>query len=194
MSEPTKAVSLDSNAYFRLGVSIRPLLQGSFGSAPKYSLYVLAALDNEYRSSQRLRTKFEWVGKTEYVQDRAAKRYELHGESKAQADNVVSFLAKYADEHGLSVSLVDLKALAAGYVQEIPVVTDDINMTKVAEVHGIEIWHTVKLLKVMHSGNRIDLEKVTEVLEYWEYEIDFPMRLDKLRTVFKEYFGIDCPV
>jgi hypothetical protein len=48
MSEPSQDVLLDSNAYFRLGNSIRPLLQQSFGSAPNYSLHVLAELDDEY--------------------------------------------------------------------------------------------------------------------------------------------------
>ena len=51
MSNPGQDVLLDSNAYFRLGNSIRPLLQQSFGSSPAYSLYILAELDDEYASN-----------------------------------------------------------------------------------------------------------------------------------------------
>jgi hypothetical protein len=61
MSGASQDVLLDSNAYFRLGNSIRPLLQQSFGSSPQCSLYVLAELDDEYATSVRLRHKFEWV-------------------------------------------------------------------------------------------------------------------------------------
>jgi hypothetical protein len=81
-----------------------------------------------------------------------------------------------------------------GFVKAIPVVTDDINMTKVAEAHQIECWSTVKLMKLMYSAKRIDDEKVAEVLEYLRYDNDLPMPLERLRRVYKEYFGTDCPI
>jgi hypothetical protein len=42
VSEQPQAVLLDSNVYFRLACSIRPLLKGSFGDAPRYTMFVLA--------------------------------------------------------------------------------------------------------------------------------------------------------
>ena len=54
MSDQPQAVILHSNTYFRLACSIRPLLKGSFGDAPRYTLYVLAALDEEYLKNVRL--------------------------------------------------------------------------------------------------------------------------------------------
>ena len=78
MSEQPQAVLLDSNVYFRLVCSIRPLLKGSFGDAPRYTMFVLAALDEEYRKNVRLQHKFRWVTESEYCNDRAAKLYELN--------------------------------------------------------------------------------------------------------------------
>jgi hypothetical protein len=194
MSGAPQAVLLDSSAYFRLGISIHPLLKQSFGTAPKYSLQVLADLDDEYRTSNRLQHKFEWVGKKEYAEDRAAKRLTVAHKMCSAVDTAFTFLADYADSEHLNVSREDLKALAVGFAAQIPVVTDDRNMTTIATAHKIECWNTVKLLRVMVSGGRIDMEKVTEILEYLDYEKDLPMPIGELRRVFREYFGSNCPL
>ena len=100
----------------------------------------------------------------------------------------------YADEQKINLSREDLKALAVGFVKGIPVVTDDTGMIQVAEANSIECWNTVKLLRLMVTADRIDMDKVTEILEYWDYEKDLPMQQNKLRLLFKEYFGEDCPI
>lgn len=194
MNEPPQDVLLDSSAYFRLAQSVHPLLQQSFGASPAYSLHVLAELDDEYRTSTRLRHKFEWVAGTEYREDRQLKRYELHGGARSQALDAFSFLVAYADEQQLNLSREDLKALAVGFVKGIPVVTDDVSMGKVAEANSIECWNTIKLLRVMLTARRIGMDKVVEILEYWDYEKDLPMPKEKLRKEFLEYFGTDCPI
>lgn len=194
MSAPSQDVLLDSNAYFRLGISIRPLLQQSFGSAPEYILHVLAELDDEYATSPRLRSKFNWVCETEYRNDRKSRRYELRGDDRAKALNAFTFLMAFGDEHKINLSREDLKALAVGFVKCIPVVTDDGGMTRVAEANGIECWSTIKLLRVMVISGRIQMEAVEGILEYWDYEKDLPMPPIKLRELFKEYFNADCPI
>jgi hypothetical protein len=194
MSNPSQDVLLDSNAYFRLGISIRPLLQQSFGTSPQYNLYVLAELDNEFATSPRLQSKFNWVSESEYRTDRKARRYELRGDDRGSALKAFGYLLAYADEHKINLSREDLKALAAGFVKGIPVVTDDGGMAKVAEANGVECWSTIKLLRVMVISGRIKMENVTEILEYWDYEKDLPMSHDKLKRLFKEYFNADCPI
>jgi hypothetical protein len=194
MNEPHQDVLLDSSAYFRLAYSIHPLLQPPFGASPVYSLHVLVELDEEYRVSTRLRHKFEWVTGTEYREDRRLKRYELRGEARFQALDAFSFLVAYADDQKLNLSRADLKSLAAGFVKGIPVVTDDGTMAKVAAAHSIEGWNTIKLLRVMLTAGRVDMDKVTEILSYWDYENDLPMPKEKLRRVFLEYFGAPCPI
>ena len=194
MSEQPQPVLLDSTTYFRLGISIHPLLHGSFGTAPKYTLCVHADLDDEYRRSSRLKNKFEWVSHAEYVDDRKGKRYEVPRKLRKQADDAFTFLAAYEKEHGLNLSLVDLKALAVGFVMGIPLVTDDVNMRRVADEHSIECWNTIQLLKLMVTANRISMDKVTEILGYLNDQNDLPMAKPRLRELFREYFGTDCPI
>ena len=94
----------------------------------------------------------------------------------------------------MSPSREDLKALVVGFVKGVPVVTDDQGMTQVADANSIECWNTVKLLRLMVTAGRTDMDKVVEIFEYWEYEKDLPMPLNKLRQLYKEYFGVDCPI
>lgn len=194
MSGVRQAVLLDSNAYFRLGNSIRPLLKPLFGSSPQYSLYVLAELDNEYARSRRLRNKFEWVNEAEYRNDRKAKLFVLVGNDAGNAENAFSILEAFAMEQNINVSKEDLKALAVGFVKGLPVVTDDDGMTKVASAHDIECWSTIKLLRTMFTGGRITSETVAQILQYWQYENDLPAPLHRVRILYKDYFGGDCPI
>ena len=195
MSSTAQAVLLDSNAYFRLAPSIRPLLERCFGTGPEYSLFVLAELDDEYRTNVRLQHKFAWVAELEFVRDRRAKRYQLQGQKRTEALNAFSFLDHYATAQEINLSREDLKALAAGFVMNVPVVTDDVGMQRVAEAHAIECWNTIKLLEVMVSAGRIDMDKVTEILEFLDYDHDLPMSKDALRREFKNHFGaIPCPI
>ena len=124
MSGVRQAVLLDSNAYFRLGSSIRPLLKPLFGSAPQYSLYVLSELDNEYSRSARLRNKFEWVNELEYRNDQRVKLFVLRVRRQTQRTRSASF-EHMPIEHEINVSTEDLKALAAGFVKGLPIVTDE---------------------------------------------------------------------
>jgi len=64
-SKMPKLILLDSCAYFRLGVSFRPLLFRLTGD-PEYALKVLSDLDCEYNRNPRLKTKFWWVNQKEH--------------------------------------------------------------------------------------------------------------------------------
>jgi hypothetical protein len=195
MSDQPNDVLVDSVSYFRLAYCIRPLLRGSFGSAPPYTLHVLSVLDDEFNKSDRLQHKFGWVGDPAFKNDRAAKRYKI-GKKKVEEEvhRTVKYLARYADEKALNVSLEDIKALAVGFVKSVPVVTDDMNMTEIAKAHNIDCWSTIKLLKLMHSSGKINDAKVEKIVKHWHQQKDLPMSLERVREVFKEYFGKDCPI
>lgn len=194
MSPPPRVILLDSCAYFRLARSIHPLLAGLFGPAPPYSLFVLAALDDEYLTSSRLKNKFEWVNAKEYLQDREAKKYSCKGKWTREADNAFSFLAGYVRQHSLILAPEDLKALAVGFARQIPVVSDDRAVRQVADAHVIICWGTMDLLKLMVDSSRITRAKVNEVLEYLDNENDLPMGKTELRKRYEELFGSGCPV
>jgi hypothetical protein len=194
MSPPPRVILLDSCAYFRLARSIHPLLAGSFGPAPPYSLFVLAALDDEYFTSSRLRHKFEWVNAAEYREDRQTKQFSCKGKSAAPADSAFSYLAAYAKDQGLILAPEDLKVLAVGFTRGFPVVSDDRGIRQVAVAHAITCWGTLDLLKLMVDHNRTDVAKVREVLQYWDHENDLPMGKPELRERYKELFGNECPI
>jgi hypothetical protein len=187
-------VLLDSCAYFRLARSIHPLLAATFGPPPPYSLFVLAALDDEYLTSSRLRHKFEWVNAAEYQADRDGKKYACRGKYAKDADTAFSYLASYAKANNLLLAPEDLKALAVGFVRQIPVVSDDRAVRHVAEAHTIECWLTLDLLKLMVDCDRVDVAKVNVILEYWKHENDLPRGLTELRDHYSALFGSECPI
>lgn len=194
MSPPPRVILLDSCAYFRIARSIHPLLAGSFGPSPPYSLFVLAALDDEYLTSTRLKNKFEWVNAKEYRQDRETKKYSCKGKWAREADNAFSFLAGYVRQHSLLLAPEDLKALAVGFARQVPVVSDDRAIRQVADTHTIECWGTLDLLKLMVDSGRITGARVNEVLEYLDNENDLPLGKNELRERYKAFFGSGCPV
>lgn len=194
MSPAPRVILLDSCAYFRLARSIHPLLAGTFGPPPPFSLFVLGVLDDEYLTSSRLKNKFEWVNAAEYKQDRRTKRYACRGKWAGEANRAFSFLAGYAKQNGFMLAPVDLRALAVGFARQIPVVTDDRAVRHVAEMHAIECLGTLDLLKRMLDSGRIKMSKVNEVLAYLDHENDLPMGKSELRQRYKERFNVRCPV
>ncbi len=194
MSDPPRVILLDSNAYFRLAISIRPLLSVEFGKPPPYKLYVLADLDEEYARNPRLRNKFVWVRQPEYRKDREARRYTAAGKVATQVSAAISFLARFAHDRGFVVSLIDLKALAVGYVRKYIVVSDDAGMAGLADETGITCWSLLKLLKLMVAENRIVQDDVLQILEYLKHEQDLPTsNRDRIRRDYREHFGEECP-
>lgn len=189
-----RVILLDSNAYFRLARTIHPLLAGTFGEPPPYSLLVLKVLDGEYLSSARLRSKFEWVNRQEYRTDRAENCYTAMGKPAKQVEAAFSYLEQHAREKGFDLAPEDVRALAVGLARSCPVVTDDKGMVQVAKSFGVVTWSVVKLLKVMVTEQRIEEAKVDELLEYLDYENDLPMSKTELRKLYADYFGRICPL
>lgn len=194
MSGAVRDILLDSNSYFRLGISIRPLLKGSFGKEPTSTLWVLECLDGEHASSSRLKSKFQWFDESEYLADRQAKRFNVPRKKKKEVEIAVGFILKTADTMDLNVSLEDVTALAVGHVFSMPVVTDDVGMAELARIMGIECWGVMRLLAQMCDGVRLSNDKVDEILEYWEHEKDLPMGLKALRKEFNSLFRRKCPI
>ena len=194
MSGPPQVVLLDSNAYFRLARTIRPLLQGTFGTSPIYTLYVLDVLDDEYRTNPRLQNKFFWLNQAEYKTDRGLKRYKPAGKKIKGASTAFSYLDHYAREQRLSLAPEDLHALAVGLAFEFIVVTDDNGMCEVARAHGIACWGIITLLHLMVKSNKITMETVIELLQYLVQEDDLPMSRTDLSAEFQKTFGFVCPL
>lgn len=194
MSDPPRVLLLDSNAYFRLARTLHPLLAPPFGTSPRYLLMILEELEREYRSSHRLRTKFEWVSGAEYRTDRAGRCYATAGRSVQQVNMAFSYIEAHARAEGVNVSPEDLRALAVGHAREFVVVTDDAGMRHIAGAFEIECWSVLKLLRLMQTEERITLDDVRQVLEYMDETNDLPMGRERLRAEYRTYFNADCPI
>ena len=171
--KPPTLVLLDSCTYFRLGISIRPLLSKLTGD-PEYTLKVLAELDKEFNKNPRLKTKFWWASDKEHADERATHYYIPKGKKAQTAKVAFSFITQYAIDNGVAVSFVDKHVLSAGYACGGIVVTDDIAMQGIAETFGIRCFGTLELLQLMYTRGKASLEDIDAVLEYWKYEKDVP--------------------
>lgn len=194
MSSVPRVILLDSNAYFRLARSIQPLLLQRFGGPPPYALKVLEDSDQEFSRSIRLQSKFYWVADSEFSLDRKKSQYSVRGKIASQVKNAITYLIHQAASSCIDLSLVDLRVLAVGYARSFPVVTDDRGMQEIAGSFGIECWSTMKLLMLMLDCERISMEKIHEIVEYWHAENDLPSPLRVFQQIYKELFTEDCPV
>lgn len=181
-------ILLDSNAYFRLAQSIRPLLNACFGEK-NYCLYVLKELQDEYAKSSRLKLKFPWVNEPEYAENRV-NRLAVKREEKAEIQRAYDFILNFVRHVHPGVSKVDVLCLAHAEQLGIPVVTDDEEMREAAANYGIKTLKTLELLKLMLDSGHIDLAKIREVASYLVYQNDTPK---DFRKDFKKIFGEEAP-
>jgi len=182
-------ILLDSNSYFRLAKSIHPLLFEAFGEEA-YTLYVLPELEKEYAKTPRLHCKFPWVLEPEFQNNRS-KRLSLSKQQKNELPTVYEILWDYVQTELPGPSRVDVTVLSYAYILGIPVVTDDYDMIKLAEVFEITVWKTLDLLKLMLDCAHIDLKQVRRVVAYWGYVDDYPK---DFTTDYRRLFGEAPPM
>ena len=174
-------ILLDSCAYFRLGISFRPILFRLAGD-PEYVLKVLSDLDREYNRSSRLKTRFWWAGQKEHSDERAANCYTPVGKKAETARLAFTFIAQYSRDNEISVSLIDKRVLSAAYACGGIVVTDDVAMQGIAETFGIKHYSTLELLRLMHVREKVSLSDIDEVIDYWAYENDLPTNYEAIKS------------
>lgn len=185
---PQSKILIDTNAYFRLAQSVRPLLKVEFGEE-NYCLYIIKELQDEYDRNSRLRNSFPWVNEAEYTENRSHRLAVSRAERK-EISQAFDFIFDHARTGYPGVSRVDVIALAHAYVLGIPIVTDDADMLAVANDFEIKTYKTFELLRLMLDCNHIDIAKVREVGGYLAYQKDKPK---DFRKDYKTIFGEDPP-
>jgi len=84
---------------------------------------------------------------------------------------------------------VDVRALATGYVLDIPLITDDKGMIGLAESLGIKVMRILSLLSIMQKARHIDKTKIKELVGWLSYTNDLPYK-NFIEDVNAE-FGLD---
>ena len=185
---PQSKILIDTNAYFRLAQSIRPLLKVEFGDE-EYCLYVIKELQQEFDRNPRLRNKFPWVSDPEYSENRSH-RLQLSRKEQKEIDQAFDFMFDHARTAYPGVSRVDVTILAHANILGIPVVTDDGDMLALANDFEIRTFRVLDLLKLMLDCEHITMAKVREIAAYLAYTNDKPREYGR---DYKKLFGESPP-
>lgn len=185
---PQSKLLIDSNVYFRLAREIHPLLFQTFGKE-RWCLYALRELQEEFDNSSRLQRRFRWVDEDSYRLNRS-KRLQIGRAERREILEVEKFMWDTVQSECPGPSPIDVRILAHGYVLEIPVVTDDPDMRRLAEIYSVEVKLTLELLKLMLDAGHITMEQVEGVVLYWLEMKDFPTGFN---TDYPRIFGARPP-
>jgi len=182
-------ILLDSNAYLRLANSFHPLLNESFGDK-NYTLHLIPKFQKEVDKNPRLINKFGWVNQPEYVENRRY-RIRVSKTQKEQIKHTYSYLWQHNISEGIGASRIDVRALAYGDALEVTIVTDDSDMTELANVFGIEVIGLLELIQRMVHAKRVALKDIKALLDYLEYikDLPYPGFRKKLMKTFKKKGG-----
>lgn len=165
-------VYVDTNVYLRLAQSIHPLLFQSF-CPQEYTLYITHRFQQEYDRQPRLREKFYWVNQPMYAENRT-QRINISREQTKDIVIALGFISDYNLAHAIGVQDVDIDILAHALVMELPVTTDDRDMTNLATTFNVEIWDSITLMKTMHDCEHVTIAQLDAAVEYMAYMEDLP--------------------
>jgi hypothetical protein len=165
---------LDTNAYLRLAYTIHPLLFVSFGDE-NYTLYVTENFQAEFNRQPRFKKKFAWVNESKFMLNRE-KFLTLSNQEKKDIKLAETYIWDQNISLAAGASMVDVRALAAGYVLDIPVITDDKGMISLAESLGIKVMRILPLLSIMLKARHIDKSKIKELVGWLSYSKDLPYK------------------
>ena len=164
-------ILVDTNTYLRLANTIHPLLFNPFGEE-EYCLYVLPEL-NEELANRKLQSKFHWIDESRYAENR--KHFPTIGRKQRNSiQRTFGYLWDHVQNELPGPSRVDALYIAYALELDIPVVTDDQDMTALAKAFEAEVMSTLALLRLMLDCDHVDMKTVDAVREYWRYMKDMP--------------------
>lgn len=86
-------------------------------------------------------------------------------------------------------SRIDALYIAYALELDVPVVTDDQDMTELAKVFDAQVMPTLELLKIMLENGHTDMKAIDGLIDYWKYFSDMPanFKADYQRLFGKQY-------
>lgn len=180
---PQSKILVDTNSYLRLAKTIRPLLFKSFGD-DEYCLYTLPELNQEL-GSHKLQSKFHWINEEEFADNR--KHFPAIGKKQLKSiKQTFEYLWDHVQTEFLFTSKVDVLYIAYALELNVPVVTDDQDMTKLAEDFDAKVMPTLELLKIMLDCGHTNMKTIDGLCAYWRHIADMPANF---KTDYKRFFS-----
>ncbi len=181
---PQSKILVDTNTYLRLAQTIRPLLSIPFGDN-EYCLYILPELNDELKN-HKLQNAFYWVTENEFIQNR--QHFPNIGKKQKKAiAQTFEYLWDYVQTDLPGPSRVDALYLAYAIELNIPVVTDDQDMTALADAFDAKVMPTLELLKIMLDCGHTDMKTIKGLCDYWRNFGDRPANLEaNFRRLFPD--------
>src|SRR5690606_37949859 len=129
-------ILVDTNAYLRLAKTIRPLLFVPFGDN-EYCLYILQELNTEL-AGRKLQSKFPWVDDKEFAENR--KHFpQISKKQKKSIQQNFEYVWDHVQTELPGPSRVDARYISYALELDVPVVTDDQDMTELAKVFDAKV-------------------------------------------------------
>lgn len=188
-------ILVDTNSYFRLAQNIHPLLCKPFGKE-KYTLYAHADLNTELRGVNRVKSKFSWVKEKKYKEARG-RSVTISKKVKDEIDQNYDYMWQHAldefhDPNGKRPGEVDTRILATALALDLYVVTDDQDMIQLGQDFEVKQMTSLALMKLMLDEEHINLEKIEQVVEQWQYDNETPHR--NWKKEYKKLFEENPPI
>lgn len=168
---PQSKILVDTNTYLRLAKTIRPLLFTPFGDNG-YCLYILPELNEELKS-RKLRSKFHWVDEDEFIENRSYFP-SIGRKQKKSIEQTFEYIWDHVQIELPGPSRVDAKYIAYALELDLPVVTDDQDMTELAKTFDAQVMPSLELLKIMLDCGHTDMKVIDGICDYWRYLADLP--------------------
>jgi len=165
-------ILVDTNIYLRFAQSIHPLLFRPF-CPDEFTLYITHRFQREYDRQPRLRDKFFWVNEEKYSDNRS-QRINMSRDQRKDAALANGYISDYNLAQSLGIQEVDIDILSHALALDVPVVTDDREMTQLAKVFSIDVWNSLELMKMMLDCNHVSQKDLDAVVGYMEYMDDLP--------------------
>ena len=169
-------ILVDTNSYIRLAQTIRPLLFNIFGDN-EYCLYILPELNQEL-SNHRLSNKFPWVEEDEYLDNRQVFP-KISRKQKRAIQLTLVHVWEYVQTDLPGPSKIDALYIAYAIELELPLVTDDRDMSELANEFEVTVMPTLELLKIMLECGHTDMKTIKGLRDYWLHIKDRPANLEE---------------
>ena len=100
----------------------------------------------------------------------------LSKKQRKEIDITFSYVWGYVQTDLPGPSMVDALYISYAIELDIPVVTDDQDMTALAHVFEAKVMPTLELLKIMLDCGHSDIKTIDELVDYWRHIGDRPAK------------------